>query len=221
MVPRKSAKDLPLEQRVETGDLVLESEATKAEDRSPEAAARIVAAAICIGEDPKHDPGNMQVEVERTLLASGRNQCKLFRFSSQADCDAYSELLDKEQGGHVRRVGVKELIDGTDYALFINWVSFDKPESVLREKIQQDVMAKAAALMKRASKGATPEPLPPSATDDPSKLPDDPFCRGRKANSERCRRKKKPGSMFCGHHDLSKEAPVMDRPPPTHTGLPS
>lgn len=218
-------KDRPLEQRVATGDFVLESEATKAAPPiGPAEAASRVAAAILLGDDPTRDNGNMEVanEVDRQVLAQGKNHCRLYKFSSLEDCSAYSEMLDKEQSGMIRRVAAKELISGTDYALFINWIAFDKPEPQLRETIQAIVMEKAKEAM--AKVGKKPAPVasngPPQAV-DLSALPDDPYCRGFKPNGERCRRKHVADTLFCKHHDLSDKAPRMDAPPPTHTGLPS
>lgn len=187
----------------------------------PEGAIRS-AAAIMIGSDPVRDPGNMSVaqEVDGRLYAHGAHSCRLFKMSSETDSNAYAELLSKEANGLVSRLGTRELISGTDYALFVHWVEFRKPESELRKDLELDVKKMREKFVQRL---AGHGPAKPSGgvltTDEGLAIAIDNQCRGVTASGARCRRRRSPASVHCKHHHLSAE-PRLDQPP-THCGLQS
>lgn len=207
-----------LEERESNENVVFESAATNAPRVGPAEAIKR-AAAIVLGEDPVKDPGNFSIEeeVNKKVLAQGKYHTRLFRFTVQKDADDYAELYSKQQRGLVHFDAVKELTSGVEYALFIRWVEFEKPQEDIKEKVTAEVTKNAEKMMRRASKRPA---MKVAISEDPEEaLPiDDGLCRGNSASGKPCKGKRVEGTLHCRHHQLT-EMPTMDSPPPTHTGL--
>lgn len=207
-------KEPPLEERVSDAAVTFESAAT-----GPAEVIRR-AAAIVLGDDPVRDPGNMAVEqeVQSRLYAEAKHHCRLFKMADEKAAEAYADLLAKEAKGLASRLASRELVSGTDYALFLHWVEFSKPEAEERARIATDVTAKRDAMLARVSKGKTPRATPTLTTEEPAVVQDE-QCRGITQQGARCRRRRVSGSLHCQHHQLSVEPKLAQ--PPTHRGLSS
>lgn len=207
-----------LEERESNDSVVFESEATKPSRPGPAEAIKR-AAAIVLGEDPIKDPGNFSIEEEiaKKVLAQGTYHTRLFRFTVQKDSDDYAELYSQQQKGLVHFDAVKELTSGVEYALFIRWVQFTKPQDDIKEKVTAEVTKNAEKMMQRVTK--RPPMRGAKAEVEPEALPmDDGKCRGNNANGKPCKGKRVEGTLHCRHHQLTS-VPMMDAMPPTHSGL--
>ena len=188
------------------------------------AAAIEKAASFLIGEGPerrKHgDTGPDPVLLERRVLLKGTPKAKLFTMSDAALAQEYAELEHRSKTtGEVNITKIKELMSGTNYALFITWIEYPKPEEVIRERVEGTMREKRAKFLRSVNEQRQRDlGTGPKADDD-----DGVSCTAKTARKKPCRAKRKKGTLFCGRHAPPKvvepEPVPMDSPPPTHVPL--
>jgi len=137
-------------------------EITIERDRAPEPRGPEVAAADAVrriaGADPNgRSPDDLEA-IDRGVLAQGKRHARLFKLAKPQDAADWADLRHQhESTTTVRILRIKELIDGVDYAQFMEWVEFAKPEEEIRASATKE---RDAFLQKVKAKEAKDTPKP-------------------------------------------------------------
>ena len=124
---------------LKSGGLEITIERDRApEPKGPEAVASEAARRFTGGDANGRSPDDLEA-IDRATLSQGTRCARLFKFSIPEDARAWAELRQQHfSSGLVKLISVKELISGTDYAQFMEWVEFKKPEEEVRATVVQE-----------------------------------------------------------------------------------
>lgn len=175
------------------------------------------AAAVLIGDGPERRPDGLDPEeIEAKVISKGIPKAKLFQMSDPDLAQEYAVLEHTSKTtGTVMITKIKELVDGTSYALFVCWIEFPQPKSKIEDSVRLSIAERTESVLRRLTEAQA------IAT---SKERTAAGCRGRTTRGKACRSRVAPGKMYCRRHETNSSAGdadgvSMDRPPPTHAPL--
>lgn len=188
-------------------------------DDDPEAAARKVIQ-VLIGDGPEARPGEIDVdeeELERRILAKGKQRCRVFHLNDRGEADEFADLCQREAvDGVVRFIGkAKDLVDGIRHAVSVRWVEFDEPYRKVSDAAREQMRPKMSEERRRSILDRVA-----GGSGQGGPIDDGVRCLGATAKGTQCKHRRTPDTQYCAqHHPAPIEAVEMDEPPASHTGL--
>lgn len=118
--------------------------------RTPDAAVNEAAALLLRGE--KADGSD---DIESAVTAKGVRHARLYKLSRPEDAEDWALLRQKHYTlGTAQILNIRELVSGTDYAQFVEWLEFPAPVEEIRRSASEE---KARLLARIKEESSTPE----------------------------------------------------------------